>query len=266
MKKDADARPSPVGRLYVAGGHAMLVGCPVHNPPHAHYNASILLATGKPFRFGHDGRWVTSNGLLVAPCVTQQLRTADDRVIIMQVDPDRDSYRRFGQRLHGRPWVEMSPGEHADMVAALPADDWSPGRAVGFFQRAVDVLAASAPGPLRRDPRVEKVRKLLIRNLEQPPGVDRLARVAALSVSRLQHLFKQELGLSLSQYLLWLPVSRAVLMLERGISLTEAALMAGFSDSAHFSRTFRRMFGLRPSAVLKDSSSVQVIILPDAPR
>ena len=33
----------------------------------------------------------------------------------------------------------------------------------------------------------------------------------------------------------------------RGDSLTSVALDAGFSSSAHFSTTFREMFGLEPS-------------------
>ena len=267
MSEDTDRQPGPAGRLFVSGGHAMLVGCPVHNPPHAHYNASILLASGRPFRFGDGKRWITTRGVLVAPCTTQQMRTYDDKVVVMQVDPDRASYQRFGARLRNRSWQEISSDEHAEMLGALPEKEaWSPREAISFFERTVDILARRAPGPLSRDPRVEQVRTLLMRNMEQPPKVEWLARMAALSVSRLQHLFKQELGLSLSQYLLWLRVSRAVHLLERGMSLTEAAISAGFADSAHFSRTFRRMFGLRPSSVLKDSSSVQVIILPDAPR
>jgi AraC-like DNA-binding protein len=43
------------------------------------------------------------------------------------------------------------------------------------------------------------------------------------------------------------------------MSLTEAADAAGFADSAHFSRTFRAMFGLTPSQILKRSKSVQII-------
>jgi AraC-like DNA-binding protein len=35
-----------------------------------------------------------------------------------------------------------------------------------------------------------------------------------------------------------------------GETLTGAAAAAGFSDSAHLSRTFRRAFGLPPSALL----------------
>jgi AraC-like DNA-binding protein len=34
-----------------------------------------------------------------------------------------------------------------------------------------------------------------------------------------------------------------------GGSLTDAAHEAGFADSAHLSRTFRRMFGVAPSSL-----------------
>jgi AraC-like DNA-binding protein len=43
---------------------------------------------------------------------------------------------------------------------------------------------------------------------------------------------------------------RAVDRMAAGDSLTAAAHHAGFSDSAHFSRTFHRMFGL-PAAWLE---------------
>ncbi len=36
-----------------------------------------------------------------------------------------------------------------------------------------------------------------------------------------------------------------------GNTLTAAAYEGGFADSAHFSRTFRRMFGLAPSEILR---------------
>ena len=44
-------------------------------------------------------------------------------------------------------------------------------------------------------------------------------------------------------------LERAAGELAHGRTLTEAAHAAGFADSAHLSRVFRRMFGIAPSDV-----------------
>ncbi|MCO7552415.1 MULTISPECIES: helix-turn-helix domain-containing protein [Pseudomonadaceae] len=46
----------------------------------------------------------------------------------------------------------------------------------------------------------------------------------------------------------------ALQLITAGQSLTGAAHAAGFSDSAHFSRTFRSLFGLDPSSALSQVS------------
>jgi AraC-like DNA-binding protein len=49
-------------------------------------------------------------------------------------------------------------------------------------------------------------------------------------------------------------VVHATRLLAASADLTWAAHASGFSDSAHFSRTFHRTFGLRPSDVFKSGS------------
>ncbi len=75
----------------------------------------------------------------------------------------------------------------------------------------------------------------------------RAAEVAsklALSESRFLHLFSEELGLSWRPYLLWRRIICAVQAIINNSSATDAAHLAGFSDSAHLSRTFRNNFGM----------------------
>ncbi len=76
------------------------------------------------------------------------------------------------------------------------------------------------------------------------------AEVAGVSPSRLTHLFTREVGIPFRRYVLWWRMRRAAESLHDGRSLTEAALAAGFADAAHFSRTFKAMFGMPPSALL----------------
>jgi AraC-like DNA-binding protein len=86
--------------------------------------------------------------------------------------------------------------------------------------------------------------------LDQALSLRNVTKLVGLSPSRTRHLFVEQTGLSFRTYLLWLRLERAVQLFARGASLTEAAHGAGFADSAHLSRTFRRMFGI-PAASLR---------------
>lgn len=66
----------------------------------------------------------------------------------------------------------------------------------------------------------------------------------ALSEGRFLHLFKAQMGVAWRPFLLWRRILCAVNMLVSGETATHAAYVAGFSDSAHLSRSFRAMFGL----------------------
>ena len=85
-----------------------------------------------------------------------------------------------------------------------------------------------------------------------------LADQVHLSPSRLSHLFKAEKGLSMQNYVVWLRLRHTIgALLEHKLSLLEAAYGAGFYDAAHFSKAFRKTFGLNPSAVY-NSHTVQI--------
>tara|TARA_Y100001956_G_scaffold80493_1_gene95812 strand:- start:2060 stop:2809 length:750 start_codon:yes stop_codon:yes gene_type:complete len=75
----------------------------------------------------------------------------------------------------------------------------------------------------------------------------RAADIAAelnLSESRFLHLFKDTMQIPWRPYLLWRRLICAVHTLQQGKTATEAAYIAGFSDSAHLSRTFKKQFGI----------------------
>lgn len=71
-----------------------------------------------------------------------------------------------------------------------------------------------------------------------------VAAQLALSESRFLHLFKDQLGIAWRPYLLWRRSLCAVQVMSTGASATQAAHLAGFSDSAHLSRTFKSHFGM----------------------
>ncbi|MFK8005341.1 MAG: helix-turn-helix domain-containing protein [Saprospiraceae bacterium] len=85
-----------------------------------------------------------------------------------------------------------------------------------------------------------------------------LAKEINLSPSRLSHLFKEQIGVSVQNYIIWTRMKIAVnYMINNRMHLTDAALHAGFYDTAHFSRHFKKMFGVKPSLVYNNSIIVQ---------
>jgi AraC-like DNA-binding protein len=61
------------------------------------------------------------------------------------------------------------------------------------------------------------------------------------------HAFTESVGIPLRPYLAWLKLQRAAAAIVSGSSLAEAAHGAGFADAAHMTRSFKRMFGVKPS-------------------
>jgi len=124
-------------------------------------------------------------------------------------------------------------------------------------QRIVEHLAARSMGPQAVDPRIALV---LDRIRERPDAELTLALAAAmahLSPSRFRHLFVAQTGISFRAYLLWARVGLAVARGMAGGSWTDAAQQAGFADSAHLSRTCRRMFGIAPTMLVREDAAGQ---------
>ena len=109
--------------------------------------------------------------------------------------------------------------------------------------------ALRLPDPPIPDPRLTKVIEALHRGQMRR---EEMAALVHLSPTRFSHWFVEQTGLPLRSYAKWLRLTQALQHLAKGGLLTEAAHEAGFSDSAHFSRTFRALLGIDPSSALAE--------------
>ena len=112
--------------------------------------------------------------------------------------------------------------------------------------------------PKAYDPRIRAVLDFIAAQPEHPSDTKILMEVAHLSESRLLHLFKEQVGLPIRNYIQWFRLQTALRYVLDGESLTVAAHHAGFSDQAHMSRICVSMLGLPPSLLLKNSKFIQV--------
>ena len=79
-----------------------------------------------------------------------------------------------------------------------------------------------------------------------------VADAVCLSQSRFSHLFREQVGMTFAAYLIYQRILHVYAQTIGGKSITEAALEAGFSSSAHFADVNRRIFGLSASNITRD--------------
>ncbi len=98
------------------------------------------------------------------------------------------------------------------------------------------------------DDRIIKAIRYIRQNIHNNISAASLAAEVHLSENRFLHLFREQVGTPLRQYILWQRLAAATEAFVEGKSVKEAAYEAGFSDPAHFSRTFFQMCGSLPSS------------------
>ncbi|ESR22530.1 GlxA family transcriptional regulator [Lutibaculum baratangense] len=100
------------------------------------------------------------------------------------------------------------------------------------------------------DPRVRRAMLLMEQNLFEPLATPDLAERLGLSRRQLERLFHETLGEGPATTYLRMRLDYAMALLRGGrSSIMEIATAAGFRDHSHFTRSFRRRFGVPPSTV-----------------
>ena len=98
---------------------------------------------------------------------------------------------------------------------------------------------------------VFKIRKILLKNLTDTPPIIQLAMQAGMSISKLQKCFQQVFGSSISQYALSEKMNLARQMLDsKKYSVSEVGYQTGYSNLSHFSKAFKKEFGINPKTYL----------------
>lgn len=215
---------------------------------HSHHAVQITLALRGEFVLETRGARVGGGAAAVAPDMEHAFE-AEGVAAHLFVDPEGRPGRELQRTLLSEAPLVPIP---ASRLAALPA------RLLAAFEapRRTDeslreigraLLAQLAPGSERDERPEARVRRMsawATARLDTPVSLADAAAHVGLSSGRARHLFVEETGLPFRTYLLWRRLMRAVELFSAGASLTDAALGAGFSDSSHLSRTFRRMFGV----------------------
>lgn len=244
------------GRIYFWQGGSLWIGRGRGRTEwHAHHAHQLVVAPEGAFRFRTQAtaRWESFEGALVPSHCTHQFEVDGLAIAHLFVEPESRAGRALTERFG------------AAAVAPLPAET-SRAAARALFQaiesardraQVVEVAAgvaaqlcgATTEPDKALDPRLARALAYVRANIRHPIALGDVAAAVALSESRFRHLFVAQTGSSFRAYLLWLRINLAIEAVMAGASWTEAAHEAGFADSAHLTRTHKRVFGIEPSAI-----------------
>jgi len=96
-----------------------------------------------------------------------------------------------------------------------------------------------------QDDRIIKAIKYMDKNFEKVLSLEEVSAKCFLSPTRFLHLFKEKTNLSFRRHQLWNKVVKSLPYLIKN-SITDTAYKFGFSDSSHYTRTFKETFGVTP--------------------
>ena len=95
--------------------------------------------------------------------------------------------------------------------------------------------------------RVQRIKEILIGNLEKPPSLSELARISGTNKNKLNTDFRIVFGTSVFEFLRASRLEHAKDLLERKkMNVTEAAFEVGYAHQQSFTRAFRSHFGTNP--------------------
>lgn len=84
-------------------------------------------------------------------------------------------------------------------------------------------------------------------NYDKPINLTDIARSCHLSVSRLAHIFKEQMGITVIDYLTNVRIQRAKqLLLATDQNCTEICFQVGYNNQSYFTRTFKELVGMTP--------------------
>ncbi|AZF21444.1 MULTISPECIES: AraC family transcriptional regulator [unclassified Pseudomonas] len=222
------------GSVTFGDSWAGYIGRADQNTAHSHVAIQLCIGLGQPVTLELPGQLVRAAGVIIGPNVEHRAVADSHPVAFVYVSPDSALGRALNALLQ-------------DNGIALASDEL-----LECFRRAtslphfVDALSRLLAITTPIDHRLYKALNILRLDRDGPGSVSRAAHAVGLSSPRLRCVATHQMGVSLSQWIIWNKLEQASKSLAGGSTLSDAAAEGGFSDQAHLARIMRRMIGMTP--------------------
>ena len=239
-------------KLYEAGNHMLI--CADYDDPaeHRHMAAHIIVSMGSGMQVFSGGRVISCQGIMIPSGMKHRIDTCGKPALVFLFDSTTNI---SGEIQDIRVLPEKICAGILENYGTMEQD----GAYSAFVEKIMTLLGMAHPVCCVPDPRILAAMGLIRQRLSEPLTCGEIAEYVCLSESRFSHLFRQQTGMTFAAYLICQRLMYGYARILSGASITEAALEAGFSSSAHFADVNRRVFGLGASIISKNLAFVHVL-------
>lgn len=231
--------------MWLSEDAAFFVGTVADTGFHEHHAIQVTLSLKNDFIIQIGGRSLSATGIVIHPNQPHRLIGKEGVQFIMYFDPASPCGALLATALSGSGYSTTIINAAAFQDYIIPPDDVTTAYIEHVIEQTRTWLLPGNPSGKRIDTRIQKAINHIKAIEEKKISVAELSSRISLSTSRLQHLFKSQTGISIKKYLLWCRLIDGIHLINKKNNFTFAAHLAGFSDSAHMSRTFKKMFGVK---------------------
>ncbi|RHX95196.1 AraC family transcriptional regulator [Leptospira yasudae] len=249
------------GILYLMNGRVFFATNAMQTDFHSHYAATLAVSLTETINIETESGKEEYRVALVGPNTYHRTVSPGIEMVALLIDPETYEYGSISE------FVQTGEVKRLEVNAFLPLIErlWDLyyGRLndTEVWDLHIDLLRTVYPFRKLEKAIDERIQKIAQRIRTEMPDSIRMKEIGkdfSVSEDRLIRLFKENLGIPLRRYLLWVRILEAAKLLKDGKSITEAAHAAGFSDSAHFTRTFKENFGFVPSLFFGHLKSIEL--------
>lgn len=246
-------------KLYITKGTAFFIGTINDTNFHIHHAIQITIGINNNFYIQTENESILTKSIIIKSNLKHKLIGENGIQAVLLLEPKSTFGEIISKYLENNQYrlIDTSKNISEIVKSSINSKELN---ALTIIKTIFICLGISINTQTNIDFRINKLLNIIDNNYEKKISVNELANSVSISESRLQHIFKNQVGISIKKYLLWKRLIDGIGIITSGKDFTFASHEAGFSDSAHMSRTFKKMFGINLQDIFKNSRSVQVII------
>ncbi len=249
--------------LYVWDGLSVFWGTSFHTNPHSHNTLQLVFDIEKKFLLKDKNReWTSYSAAIIDANHIHQLDSNGSIQLFLYLDVDskcaKDLRSKYLKKEQISSIAQIRIGRLDDhffkkLLVQNDCDEMYLG-CISILQK---LLSFSKQKEL--DERVQKAIDFITKSPIKDFKVKDIALEVYLSESRLRHLFKEQVGQSIQNFIMWMRVIDSLSDVLKGKKLIETAYDHGFSDASHMTKSFIKIIGVPPSKIKSYEQETKIV-------